>query len=37
MTPTIKSVHGASNPVLGPDDGVPGYVMLWVQHPPGRD
>ena len=35
MKPVIKTVHGASNPVLGPDDGTPGYVMLWVQHPPG--
>ena len=36
MKPVIKSVEGKSNPVLGPEDGVPNYVMLWVQHPPGR-
>ena len=35
MKPVIKSVEGKSNPVLGPEDGVPNYVMLWVQHPPG--
>ena len=35
MKPVIKSVEGRSNPVLGPEDGVPNYVMLWVQHPPG--
>lgn len=35
MKPTIKSVSDFPNPVLGPADGVPNYVMLWVQHPPG--
>ena len=35
MEPVIKSVESISNPVLGPEDGVPNYVMLWVQHPPG--
>ena len=35
MKPVIKSVEGKTNPVLGPEDGVPNYVMLWVQHPPG--
>ena len=35
MKPVIKSVGAAANPVLGPDDGTPNYVMLWVQHPPG--
>ena len=37
MEPVIKSVEGKGNPVLGPEDGVPNYVMLWVQHPAGRD
>ena len=35
MGPIIKSVESTGNPVLGPEDGVPNYVMLWVQHPPG--
>lgn len=35
MEPVIKSIQGASNPVLGPEDGVGGYVMLYVQHAPG--
>lgn len=35
MKPTIKNVADSANPVLGPGDGVPNYVMLWVQHPPG--
>ncbi len=35
MDPVIKSHEGHSNPILGPDDGVPNYVMLYVQHPPG--
>lgn len=35
MKPVIKSVGAAANPVLGPEDGTPNYVMLWVQHPPG--
>ena len=35
MEPVIKNVEGKGNPVLGPEDGVPNYVMLWVQHPPG--
>ena len=35
MKPTIKNVVDSANPVLGPGDGVPNYVMLWVQHPPG--
>ena len=35
MEPVIKNHEGESNPILGPDDGVPNYVMLYVQHPPG--
>ena len=35
MEPVIKNYEGLSNPILGPDDGVPNYVMLYVQHPPG--
>ena len=35
MKPVIKNFEGNSNPVLGPDDGVPNYVMLYVQHPAG--
>ncbi|MCH7800543.1 MAG: cupin domain-containing protein [Chloroflexi bacterium] len=35
MEPVIRNVEGASNPILGPEDGVPNYVMLYVQHAPG--
>ncbi len=35
MEPVIKNYEGLSNPILGPEDGVPNYVMLYVQHPPG--
>jgi quercetin dioxygenase-like cupin family protein len=35
LDPVVKSSRGASNPILGPDDGVPNYVMLYVQHAPG--
>ncbi|MCH8062167.1 MAG: cupin domain-containing protein [Chloroflexi bacterium] len=31
MDPVIKSFEGWSNPILGPDDGVPDYVMLYVR------
>ena len=31
MDPVIKSFEGWSNPILGPDDGVPNYVMLYVR------
>lgn len=34
MEPVIKNFEGNSNPVLGPNDGVPNYVMLYVQHEP---
>ena len=35
MEPVIRNVEGASNPILGTSDGVPNYVMLYVQHEPG--
>ena len=35
MEPVIRNVEGLDNPVLGPDEGVPNYVMLYVQHAPG--
>ena len=35
MEPVIRNVEGLDNPVLGPDQGVPNYVMLYVQHAPG--
>ena len=35
MEPVIRNFEGAGNPVLGPDDGVPNYVMLYVRHDPG--
>jgi quercetin dioxygenase-like cupin family protein len=35
MEPVIRNVEGQRNPVLGPDQGVPNYVMLYVQHAPG--
>ena len=35
MEPVIKNYEGRSNPILGPEDGAPNYVMLYVQHPPG--
>ena len=35
MDPVIRKAEGSKNPVQGPSDGVPNYVMLYVQHPPG--
>ena len=35
MEPVIKNREGSTNPVLGPDDGVPNYVMLYAEHEPG--
>ena len=35
MEPVIKNQENTQNPVLGPDDGVPNYVMLYAEHPPG--
>ncbi len=35
MEPVIRNHKGAKNPILGPQDGVPNYVMLYVQHAPG--
>ena len=35
MDPVIKNFDGRRNPILGPDDGVPNYVMLYVRHEPG--
>ncbi|HAL48131.1 MAG: cupin domain-containing protein [SAR202 cluster bacterium] len=35
MDPVIRKAEGSKNPVLGPSDGVPNYVMLYVQHAPG--
>jgi quercetin dioxygenase-like cupin family protein len=36
MKPVIKNFEGAGNPLLGPGDGVPNYVMLYVRHAPGE-
>ena len=36
MEPVIRNEHGASNPLLGPADGVSSYVMLYVKHDPGE-
>ena len=35
MEPVIRNYRGASNPLLGPDDGAPNYVLLYVQQAPG--
>lgn len=35
MQPVIKNFRNSKNPLLGPEDGVPNYVMLYVQHAPG--
>ena len=35
MKPVIKNQEGTENPVLGPEDGVPNYVMLYAEHEPG--
>ena len=34
--PVIRKFEGNSNPLLGPEDGVSTYVMLFVQHGPGE-
>ena len=34
--PTIRNFEGASNPLLGPGDGISSYVMLYVRHEPGK-
>ncbi len=31
MDPVINNFEGRTNPILGPDDGVPNYVMLYVR------
>lgn len=36
MEPVIRNEQESSNPVLGPDDGVSSYVMLYVKHAPGE-
>ena len=36
MEPVIRNEHGNSNPLLGPEDGVSSYVMLYVKHGPGE-
>ena len=36
MKPVIKNYREHSNPILGKSDGVPNYVMLYVQHAPGE-
>ena len=36
MDPIIKNYRDNDNPVLGKEDGVPNYVMLYVQHAPGE-
>ena len=35
MNPVIKNRENVPNPVLGPEDGVPNYVMLYAEHQPG--
>ena len=34
MKPIIKNYLNFSNPILNAEDGVPNYVMLYVQHAP---
>ena len=34
--PVIRSFRAHKNPLLGAQDGVSGYVMLYVQHGPGE-
>ncbi len=36
MGPVIRNFEGNRNPILGPEDGVSTYVMLYVQHAPGK-
>ena len=36
MEPVIKIYRDNNNPVLGKEDGVPNYVMLYVQHAAGE-
>ena len=36
MEPVIKNYRDNENRVLGTEDGVPNYVMLYVQHAPGE-
>ena len=36
MNPVIKNYRGNKNPILGKEDGVPNYVMLYVRHEPGE-
>lgn len=35
MEPVIRNFENTSNPILGEPEGVPNYVMLYVQHEPG--
>lgn len=35
MEPVIKHRSQSPNPILGPDDGTPNFVMLYVEHAPG--
>ncbi|MGA0274778.1 MAG: cupin domain-containing protein [Dehalococcoidia bacterium] len=35
MEPVIKNESNTGNPILGPDDGVSTFVMLYVKHPVG--
>ena len=32
MNPVIKNYRDNDNPILGKEDGVPNYVMLYVKH-----
>jgi len=36
MEPVIKNFKDYENPILGKTDGVPNYVMLYVQHASGE-
>ena len=36
MNPVIKNYRDNKNPILGKEDGVPNYVMLYVRHEPGE-
>ena len=36
MKHVIKNYRDNKNPILGKEDGVPNYVMLFVEHAPGE-
>jgi quercetin dioxygenase-like cupin family protein len=36
VEPVIRNEQGNNNPLLGPNDGVSSYVMLYIKHAPGE-